>query len=87
MTRGKRSDPTKLAKEREQIAQSQADLAKPRESTISLIGRSIMQGVDQFKQKMQRNKDRVEGYGSPPIGVGEIVQKGRRKRTVRDTSA
>jgi len=82
----KRSDPTKLAKEREQIAQSQ-EAMKPQESTLSLFGRAIKQGVAQIGQKLQQNKERAEGYGGRPVLNGAQVLPGRRKRTYKDTSA
>jgi len=82
----KRSDPTKLAKEREAIAQSQAEIEQP-ESTLSLVGRALKQGVRQLGQKLQQNRERAEGYGGRPVLNGALVQPGRRKRTVKDTSA
>jgi hypothetical protein len=86
----KRSDPTKLAKEREQIAQSQ-EAMKPQESTLSLFGRALKQGVAQIGQKLQQNKERAEGYGAPyggrPVLNGAKVLPGRRKRTYKDNSA
>ena len=82
----KRSDPTKLAKEREQIAQSQ-EAMKPQESTLSLFGRALKQGVAQIGQKLQENKDRAAGFGGRPVLNGAQVLPGRRKRTVRDTTA
>jgi len=98
----KRSDPTKLAKEREAIRQSQREFEQspadsaaeaqdkaldkkgytgsPNESTFHLIGRVI-------SKKIQQNKERAEGYGGRPVLNGAQVLPGRRKRTVRDTSA
>lgn len=82
----KRSDPTKLAKERAAIAQSQAEMA-PQESTLSLIVRSIKQVGRQFRDKQLQNEDKALGYGGRPTLNGAKVLPGRRKRTVRDTSA
>jgi hypothetical protein len=83
----KRSNPIKLAKEREAIAQSQAEMEQPQESTLSLVGRALKQGVRQLGQKLQQNRERAQGYGGRPTLNGALVGPGRRKRTVRDTSA
>lgn len=83
----KRSDPTKLAKEREAIAQSQAEMEKPQESTLSLMGRALKQGVRQLGQKLQQNRERAQGYGGRPTLNGALVGPGKRKRTVKDTTA
>lgn len=68
----KRSDPTKLAKEREAIAQSQAEVEKPEESTLSLIGRALKQGVEGVKKKVEVRRRRQRGYGPPPQVPGAM---------------
>lgn len=67
----KRSDPKKLAKERAEIADSMAEQEKPRESTLSLIGKVIMGKIDARRR-------RARGYGAPPQVRG-AMQHGFKK--------
>ncbi len=87
----KRSDPTKLARERAAAAADMTAREKPQESTLSLIGRALKQGVAQIGAKIKDRQERNSGYGAPyggrPVLNGALVQPGKRKRRVQDTSA
>ena len=70
----KRSDPTKLAKERQQIAESMAE----QESLPSLIGRAFKQGVSDVVKRVNRRGQRRNGYGPQPQ-VPAAMQYGFKK--------
>ena len=76
----KRSDPKKLLKEQQEIAQSQAELSQPRDNPIVALGKFL-------GKKIQQNTDRARGFGPPPILNGAKVLNGPRKRRRTDNSA
>lgn len=71
---GKRSNPQKLAKEREAIRKSQAEQVSPAPpSTPELIFKAL-------GNKMLRNKGRRMGFGPSPQKAGALVKGTRSLR-------
>lgn len=67
----KRSDPKKLAKERQEIADSQGAMGR-KESLPSLAGRALKKGIGDVIKRVNRRTQRRNGYGSPPQVPGAL---------------
>ena len=69
----KRTDPGKLARDREAIRKSQEAMAKPKTDFFGTL-KNIDKGIKQyFGRKFQENKEKAEGYGPNPRMEGAGV--------------